>query len=43
MIALSSTEVDYMAYTLTSKEAMWFHQLICDPGEEQLESIIIHG
>jgi hypothetical protein len=32
-----------MAYTLTSKEAMWFDQFICDLGEEQLESIIIHG
>ncbi len=32
-----------MAYTLASKEAIWFWQLLCDLGEEQLESTIIHG
>jgi hypothetical protein len=38
MIALSSTEAEYMAYTLASKEAIRFRQLLCDLGEEQLES-----
>jgi hypothetical protein len=32
-----------MAYTLVAKEIIWSCQLLCDLGEKQLKSTIIHG
>jgi hypothetical protein len=42
-IVLSSTKAKYMVYTLAAKEAIWLCLLLCDLGEEQVESSIIHG
>jgi hypothetical protein len=38
-IALSSTQVEYIVATLTTKEVIWLTQLMKDPGLPQLQPI----
>jgi hypothetical protein len=40
---ISSTKARYMAYTLATKEAIWLRLLLCNLGEDQVESNVIHG
>jgi hypothetical protein len=41
-ISFSSTKAKYMVYTLAAKETIWLCLLLCELGEEQVESTVIH-
>ena len=42
VVALSSTEAEYMAVTQATKEAIWIRSLLKDLGDEQLEPTTIY-
>jgi hypothetical protein len=41
-VALSTTEVEYIALSMTVREAVWLHELRADLFEHVLDSTIIH-
>jgi hypothetical protein len=41
-VALSTTEAEYIALSMTVREAVWLHKLLADLFEHVLDSTIIH-
>jgi hypothetical protein len=41
-VALSTTEAEYIALSMTVCEAVWLHELLADLFEHVLDSTIIH-
>jgi hypothetical protein len=41
-VALSTTEAEYIALSMTVREAVWLHKLLVDLFEHVLDSTIIH-
>jgi hypothetical protein len=41
-VALSTTEAEYIALSMTVREAMWLHKILADLFEHVLDYIIIH-
>ena len=41
-MALSTTEAEYIALSMTVREAMWIHKILANLFERVLDSTIIH-
>jgi hypothetical protein len=41
-VALSTTEAEYIALSMTVREAVWLHKLLADLSEHVLDSTVIH-
>jgi hypothetical protein len=41
-VALSTTEAEYIALSMSVREAVWLHKLLADLSEHVLDSTIIH-